>query len=113
MQMDILKVPRHLELKDRMMRMMLYTLFIVIVADGLITQFLVSGGQGLEANPFLQAWVSQNIFLAIKISGAFLISLFLWVKYNSKPKLIYSITAVFLAVYTGIVLWNLLVYLVS
>jgi Domain of unknown function (DUF5658) len=90
---------------------MLYTLFGLIVADGLITQFLITGGQAREANPFLQAWVSQNMFLAIKISGAFLITLFLWIKYNSMPRLIYAITTVFLVFYTAVVFWNLIVFL--
>ncbi|MFC1933236.1 DUF5658 family protein [Chloroflexota bacterium] len=92
---------------------MLYALFGLIVADGLITQFLVTEGHALEVNPFLQAWVGQELFLAIKVSGAFLVTLLLWVKYNAKPRLIYIVTAVFLAFYTGVVFWNLFVYLIS
>jgi len=92
---------------------MLYTLFGLIVADGLMTQFLVTNGYASEVNPFLQAWVGQNLFLAIKISGAFLVTLLLWIKYNARPKLIYRVIAVFLAFYTSIVFWNLFVYLAS
>jgi hypothetical protein len=93
------------------MRLTLYTLFGLIIADGLLTNFLVTNGHGIEANPFLQAWVGKDIFLAIKVSGAFLAILILWIKYNLKPKLIYRITTVFLAVYTGIIFWNLFVFL--
>jgi hypothetical protein len=53
------------------------------------------------------------LFLAIKVSGAFLVTLLLWIKYNAKPKLIYRITAVFLAFYTSIVFWNLFVFLAT
>jgi hypothetical protein len=88
---------------------MLYTLFGLIVADGLVTQFLVTNGHASEVNPFLQAWVVHDLFLAIKISGAFLVTLLLWVKYNARPKLIYKSTAVFLTFYTSIVFWNLFV----
>ena len=95
------------------MRYMLYTLFGLIVADGLITQFLVADGYALEVNPFLQAWVGQDAFLAIKVSGAFLVTLFLWIKYNSYPRLIYVMSAVFLAFYTSILFWNLFVYLTT
>ena len=95
------------------MRLMLYTLFGLIVADGLITRFLVVNGQGLEGNPFLQAWACDDLFLAIKISGAFLITLFLWIKYNALPRLIYGITIVFLAFYTCVVFWNLFVFLTA
>ena len=78
------------------MRLTLYTLFGVISADGLITKFLVTNGRAVELNPFLQAWVSDDFFLAIKISGAFLVTLFLWLKYNTKPKLIYIHDVIFI-----------------
>ncbi|MFC1900226.1 DUF5658 family protein [Chloroflexota bacterium] len=106
-------IPANLIIGSRTMRFMLYTLFCLIVADGLITEFLIANGHGIEANPFLQAWVSQDLFLAIKICGAFLVSLFLWIKYHSFPRLIYSATAVFLAFYTVVVFWNLFVFLTS
>jgi len=111
--MDVLKVPKRFNVKSRTTRFMLYTLFGLIVADGLMTQFLVTNGHASEVNPFLQAWVGQELFLAIKISGAFLVTLLLWIKYNARPKLIYRSTAVFLAFYTSIVFWNLFVCLTS
>jgi hypothetical protein len=108
--MDILRVPTRFKVKSHTMRLMLYTLFSLISADGLITRFLVTNGHGQEANPFLQAWVGQDLFLAIKISSAFLVTLLLWMKYNAKPKIIYSFTVVFLAFYTSIIFWTLFVY---
>ena len=90
---------------------MLYTLFDIIIAGGLITHFLVSNGYGLEENPFLQAWIGKDIFLAMKVSGAFIATLILWIKYNSRPKLIYGITTVFLTLYTGIIFWNMFVFI--
>jgi len=95
------------------MRFMLYALFGVIVADGIITKFLVTNGHALEVNTFLQAWVGQELFLAIKVSGAFLVTLLLWIKYNANPKLIYITTVVFLVFYTSVVFWNLFVFLVT
>jgi len=108
---NTLKVSKRFYVKSHKMRLTLYTLFGLITADGLLTKFLVTNGYALEVNPFLQAWVGKDIFLAIKVSGAFLVTLFLWIKYNRKPKLIYEITVVFLAFYTGIVFWNLFVFL--
>ena len=112
-QMNVLGVPERFSVKNRTMRFMLYTLFCLIVADGLITQFLVTNGHASEVNPFLQTWVGQDLFLAIKISGAFLATLLLWIKYNTETKSVYRITAVFLAFYTSIVFWNLFVCLTS
>ena len=109
--MNALKVPKPFRIESRAVRYILYTLFGIIVADGLITQFLVTGGHGLEVNPFLSFWVSHGAFLAIKVSGAFLATLLLWINYNVKPRLVYIITVVFLAFYTTIVFWNLSVFL--
>ncbi|MFC1860806.1 DUF5658 family protein [Chloroflexota bacterium] len=95
------------------MRLTLYTLFGLIVADGLLTEFLVTNGHALEVNPFLQSWIGQDLFLAIKVSGAFLATLLLWIKYNTRPKLTYIITVAFLAFYMSIVFWNLFVFLIT
>ena len=111
--MNIFKVPKSLIVKNYTMRLMLYTLFGLVVADGLITEFLVTDGYGLEVNPFLRAWVGQELFLAIKVSGAFLVTLLLWIQYNVRPRAVYIITVVFLAFYTTIVFWNLFVFLAT
>jgi hypothetical protein len=111
--MNILKVPKTLHIESRTVRYTLYTLFCVIVAGGLITQFLVTGGYGQEVNPFMRAWISHGGFLATKVSGAFLATLLLWIKYNTKPALVYAITVAFLVFYTIVVFWNLFVFLVT
>ncbi len=106
-----MKVPKYFSVKSHKMRLALYTLFGLIIADGLLTNFLVTNGHALEVNPFLQAWVGKDIFLVIKVSGAFLATLLLWIKYNRKPKLTYRVTVVLLTLYTGIIFWNLFVVL--
>ena len=107
----MLSVPVHLQLRNHKLRLMLYTLFALIVADGLITKFLVTESFGLEMNPFLQAWVGQDMFLAIKVSGAFLITLFLWIKHSKRPRLVFAVTFLSLAFYTVVLFWNLFVFL--
>ena len=57
------------------------------------------------------SWVGGESFLAIKISAAFLSMLLLWIKYNARLKLVYTITVVALGFYTTIVYWNLFVFL--
>jgi hypothetical protein len=105
-----LKVPEYLRIENRTVRYTLYALFATVVADGLISQFLVTNGYGPEANPLLQSVVGQESFVPIKISGAFLATLLLWIKYNERPRLVNTITVVALAFYTAIVYWNLFVY---
>jgi len=109
--MKTLKVPRSLNIERRTVKYILCTLFCIIVADGLISQFLVTGGYGLEINPLLVSWVGRESFLAIKISGAFLATLLLWIKYSVKPRLVYTVAVVALASYTIIIYWNLFVFI--
>jgi hypothetical protein len=107
----ISKVPKSLHIENRTVRYVLCVLFGIIVADGLISQFLVTGGYGSEGNPLLMSWVGGQSFLVIKIAGAFLVTLFLWLKYNARPKLVYTVAVVALGFYTAIVYWNLFVFL--
>ncbi len=111
--MKALKVAEAFRIESRTVRYLLYALFGVIVADGLITQFLVTGGHGSEANPFLRAWVGHGWFLVIKVAGVFLATLLLWINYNKRPRAVYTITVVFLVFYTVVVFWNLFVCLLA
>jgi len=111
--MKALKVAEAFRIESRTIRYLLYALFGAIVADGLITQFLVTGGHGSEANPFLRAWVGHGWFLVIKVGGAFLATLLLWINYNKRPRAVYTITVVFLVFYTVVVFWNLFVCLLT
>jgi hypothetical protein len=111
--MKVLKVPGFLHIESRTVRYILYVLFGIIVADGLLTQFLVAGGYGMEANPLLAPLVGGESFLAIKVSAAFLVTLFLWIKYNARPRLVYTVAVAALGVYTTIVYWNLFAFLLT
>ena len=108
--MNLFKVPGALRIESRTVRNTFYALFGVIVADGLITQFLITGGYGFEGNPFLRVWVTRDAFMAIKLSGAFLATLLLWIRYAARPRLVYAVTVVFLAFYVIILFWNLFVF---
>ena len=109
--MKALKVPKSLHIESRTVRYTLYTLFGIMVADGLISQFLVTGGYGSEGNPLLMSWVGGGSFLGLKIVGAFLATSLLWIKYNTKPRLVSTVAVLALVLYTTIVYWNLFVFL--
>jgi len=108
--MKALEVPGYVHIENRTVRYILYVLFGIIVADGLLTQFLVTGGYGIEANPLMAPLVGGESFLTIKISAAFLATLLLWIKYNTRPRLVYTIAVVALGLYTTIVYWNLFAF---
>jgi hypothetical protein len=108
-----LHVPKFLHIESRTVRYTLYVLFGIIVADGLLSQFLVTGGYGSEGNPLLMSLVGGESFLGIKIAGAFLATLFLWIKYNARPRLVNTVAVVALAFYTAIVYWNLFAFVLA
>jgi hypothetical protein len=104
------KIPKYLRIESRKVRVTLYVLFATIIADGLLSQFLITRGFGPETNPLLQSLVGTESFLPIKIAGGLLATSFLWIKYNAAPKRVYTVIVVALGVYTLIVYWNLFVY---
>lgn len=90
-------------------RILLGSLFAVMVADGVITKFLVLNGFASEGNPFLRFWVGKDVFLSIKLLGGLLAALCLWTIYKRHPTLSICCSSIFLAAYTFIVFRNLLI----
>lgn len=88
-------------------RILLGALFAAVVADGIITMFLVDNGFAYEGNPFLSYWVCEDKLLSLKISGGLLATICLWSLYKRHAKLSLFFSSVFLTAYTFIVFWNL------
>ena len=88
-------------------RIILGALFAAVVADGVITRFLVHNGFAGEGNPFLQYWVIEDKLLSLKILGGLLAVLYLWSIYRRHPNLSVCFSSIFLAGYTFIIFWNL------
>jgi hypothetical protein len=95
------------------MRNLVVTLVALIVADGLISQFLIGNALGYEGNPFLASIAADDRFLLLKLAGGALAAIILWDIHKRRPKLALSFTVLFVALYTGIVFWNLTVFLVT
>src|SRR3972149_11585313 len=64
------------------MRLLLGSLFALVVADGLITSFLVQSDLAREWNPFLQRLVGGQQFMMVKMVGAAAIVFLLWSMYR-------------------------------
>ena len=88
-------------------RIILGSLFTAIVADGIITKFLVLNGFAIEGNPFLGDWVTNNAFYTLKIFGGLLALLYLWSIYKRHPRLSIGFSSLFLVAYTLIIFWNI------
>jgi hypothetical protein len=88
-------------------------LVLLVIADGLLTKFLVSSGLGIEANPFLHTIVAERKFMLIKIGGVLLVSLLLLDINRLKPTVAVISSATAVAFYTAIVYWNISIFIVS
>ena len=92
-------------------RILIGALFAAVVADGIITRYLIHNGFAQEGNPFMVHWVVEDKLLTIKILGGLLVAIYLWGIYRKHPKLSVVFTSIFLTGYLSIVCWNLLILL--
>lgn len=81
-------------------------LVILVIADGLITAYLVNHGIAAESNFFLRHWAGEWYFPLIKALGALLCGLLIWDIYRRWPRLALVSSTLFVLGYGGIVLWN-------
>ena len=88
-------------------RIILGSLIAAVVADGVITQYLVFNGFASEGNPFLHFWVDEDTFLILKLLGGLLAALYLWNIYRRHPTLAIVCSSLCLAAYTFVIFWNL------
>ena len=92
-------------------RILIGSLFAAVVADGIITKFLIENGFAREGNPFLTYWVVDDKFLLIKILGGLLVALYLWNINRRHPRVSICVSSLFLTGYVFIIIWNLLLLL--
>ena len=97
----------------RQIKCLLGVLFALVVADGILSNFLITEGIGREWNPFLQTLVGEESFLLIKVTGALLSILILWDVYKKWPRVAINSVICVVILYTGIVYWNILAFLVG
>ena len=95
------------------MKYLTILIFLLVIADGLISKFLVGNGLGKEVNPFLQTIISGNNFLFLKAIGSLFVGLLLWDIFKRQPKIAFTCAAVCVIFYTVILYWNLAVFFVS
>ncbi|UCG54729.1 MAG: hypothetical protein JSV32_00470 [Dehalococcoidia bacterium] len=92
---------------------LLGSLLALVVADGIISQFLIEEGLGREGNPLLKTIATDSDFLIIKMCGAVISVIILWNMARRKPKLVLISSSIFVLIYTAILFWNISLYIVS
>jgi hypothetical protein len=79
----------------------------MVIADGILTNLLIQKCIASEANPLLENIAGDRGLIIVKAVGVALAVLILWDIYRRNPRLSFWASVAFLAVYTGIVAWNL------
>ena len=97
----------------RKIEYLLGTLLALVVADGIISQFLIEEGLGKEGNPFLRTLAADSNFLIIKMCGAIICVIILWNLARRKQRLVFIFSSIVVLVYTAILFWNIGIYIAS
>ncbi len=95
------------------LKYLLISLVLLVVADGLITQNLIASGFATEGNPLIQTIVMEHYFPLLKLAGAMLAAFLLWKVARRQPKLAATVIAFFVCLYTGIVYWNVGIFVIA
>lgn len=95
------------------MRYILYLLLALVVADGILSNFLVLQNMGFELNPFLKDLVGGEYLLPLKACGALLAMVMLWGVYKRAPKIAITCSLSFVVFYTAILYWNTFAFLMA
>jgi len=95
------------------MRLLVGIIIPLVTVDGIISNFLVNQGLGVEANPFIRSLVGAESFLIAKLVVAILAALLLWDIYKRNPRLTFIITLCIVLGYTVIVYWNVFSFFVT
>ena len=108
-----MKLLREFTTSKAPIKYLVLTLTVLVIADGLITEFLVGSGLGREGNPLLRGIVGEWTFMALKVVGAFLCAFLLWDINRRWPVLALVGTSCLVACYGAIVAWNVFVYFIA
>jgi hypothetical protein len=82
-------------------------LVLLVIADGLISQFITGAGAGREANPFLRIFIGGDRFMVLKVCGGILAGILLIDFHRRHPGIARASAVLFVALYTAVLYWNL------
>jgi hypothetical protein len=111
--MRILETVKNYFSGSHRLRLLLCTLFVLVVSDGIVSRFLITQRFGIEANPLLRGWVGDEKFLMIKVVGALIAAFILWDINKQNHKLAFISTVCFVTAYALIVSWNIVVFFIG
>lgn len=97
----------------RQARYLLCLLCSLVVADAIVSNFIVRNGLGAEGNPFIQSVVGQASFVFLKLSAACFSSIILWKVFKRHQGLGLVSIVLFVVLFTAIIWWNLGIWFIG
>jgi hypothetical protein len=91
---------------NKMVFYLLICLVILVILDGVLTQYLVPNGIGTEGNPFIASLVGEPIFIILKVVGALICAVILWDIHKRFLRVGMITSWIAVIGYSGIVIWN-------
>jgi hypothetical protein len=92
---------------------LLIALVAFVIIDGILTQFLITGGKAWEANAFLAPMIGSTGFMLLKTFGSLFCALVLWDISIRHRKLAEVAIWIAVAGYGCIVIWNTSLFLLT
>jgi len=83
------------------------------MADGILSNFLISSGYAYEWNPFLLSLIATDGFLLLKVLAAIISMFLLWDIYKRQPTFGAISSVLIVTIYTSIVYWNIGTFFLS
>jgi len=96
--------------RRRILLLLWGVLFSLVIADGVITEFLIAQDLAWESNPLLVDLIGSRGFLILKILGAGIAILILEDVSNRHCRLALAVTCLGVLIYTAIVYWNIALF---
>lgn len=88
------------------MKLLLLLMCVLEIADGLFTEQAVGEGLAREANQLMESIIIAGDFLLLKVVGAVVCSIGLWLVYKRFPRLAVSTTSGIVLFYSAVMVWN-------
>lgn len=107
------KVSKFLKSRMHQARYLIGLLACMVVADGLISNNIMSNRLGFEGNLIIESIVGQTSFVLLKLVAAIISALILWRVFKKHPRLGLVAIILFVLVYTAILWWNLFTWFIG
>ncbi len=82
------------------------------ISDGLFTDYAVNQELVNEANSLMETLVFGGNFILLKIAGALVCSLALWLVYKRFPRTALAATSLIVLGYSMVLTWNIVIFAV-